>query len=147
MFGAKLFGIAGVVIAISAPVAAKLTTTTGVDFYLHDTYFVVAPLPVMWWLSLLFGTFAGLYYLLDWALGPRLNNNLTLAHFLLWVFSLVALLLEARGLARADQARQDPNQSWLLIAGLAAPILAFPGGAALFLVNLVRAMVLKLKTT
>ena len=135
------------VIAVFAPVLAKLVTATGFDFFLHDTYFVVAHLQVMWWLSLLFGAFAGLYYLLDWALGRRLHNGLTLAHFLLWVFSLVALLLEARGLAHADLARQDPNQSWLLMAGLATPILGFPGGAVLFLVNLARALVLKFKTT
>jgi heme/copper-type cytochrome/quinol oxidase subunit 1 len=146
MFGAKLFGIAGVLIAVLAPFAAKLTAAT-FDFYLHDTYFVIVPRDVMWELSLLFALVAGLYYVVGLALGRRLKKPLTLAHFLLWIFSLVVLILEARGLARADQAGQNPNESWLLIAGLAAPIFAFPGGAVLFLVNLARAIVLKFKTT
>jgi heme/copper-type cytochrome/quinol oxidase subunit 1 len=143
--GAKLFGIAALAIAVIALVPVKLTDTM-FDFYVHDTYIVVAARHAIFGFALLCGVFAGFYYFGDLALGHRLNHGLTLAHFLLWIFSLVVFALEAQGLARTIRSQQDPNQSWLLIAGFAAPLLAFIAGGILFLVNLAWAIVLKLKT-
>ncbi len=145
MFGAKLFGIAALAIAVIALVPGKLTDTT-FDFYVHATYIVVAGRHAILAVALLCGVFAGFYYFGDRALGLRLNNGMTLAHLLLWIFSFVVFVLEAHALGRTIRSQQDPNQSWVLIAGFVAPLLGFIIGGAFFLVNFAWAIVIKLKT-
>ena len=140
--GAKLFGIAALAIAVIAVVPVKLTDAM-FDFYLHATYIVVAARHAILGFALLCGVFAGLYYFGDRLLGHRLVNGLTLAHFLLWIFSFVIFVLEAHGLARAIRSQQDPRP---LLAGFAAPLLALIVGGILFITNLAWAIVLKLKT-
>ena len=141
MFGAKLFSIAAVAFALIA-LAPIWQTWAVVDYYLHDTYFVVPWRHAILAFALLCGLFGGFYYLADRVLAHRLNKGLALAHFLFWVFSPIVLALAAEGLSRRVQAGQAPNQSWLLLMGL-VPALSLIVGGALFLVNLVRAMVLK----
>ena len=144
MLGAKVFIIGAIAFALIAALPFKLTDAM-FDLYLRDTYFVVAPRHASLGFALLCGLFAGFYYLGDRVLGHRLNNGLAVAHFLLWAFSLVVLTLAAQGMGRALRAGQDPNQSWLFLAGLFVPIVSFLVGGAIFLVNLGWAIVLKLK--
>src|SRR2546425_105669 len=112
----------------------------------QGTYIVVAARYAILWTALLFGVFAVFYYFVDRGFGLRLNNGMSLAHFLLWIFSFVVFVLEAHGLARTIRSQQDPNQSWILLAGFVAPLLAFIVGGALFLANVAWAIVLRLKT-
>jgi heme/copper-type cytochrome/quinol oxidase subunit 1 len=143
--GAKLFGIAALAIAVIGVVPVKLTDVT-FDIYVHDTYIVLAARHAALGAALLCGVFAGFYYFGDRGLGLRLNNGMSLGHFLLWVISFVAFVLEADGLSRTIRSNQDPNQSWVLVAGFVAPVLAFIVGGAIFLVNIAWAIVLRLKT-
>lgn len=137
--------IAAVIIALIA-LAPIWQTCAVVDFYLHDTYFVVPWRHAILAFALLGGLFGGFYYLADRVLAHRLNTGLALAHFLFWVFSPIVLALAAEGLSRRVQAGQAPNQSWLLLMGL-VPALSFIVGGALFLVNLVWAIVMNVKTS
>ena len=125
-----------------ALVPVKLTDTM-FDFYVHGTYIVVAGRHAILTVALSFGVFAGFYYFGDRSLGLRLNNAMSLAHFLLWIFSFVVLVLEAHELARTIRSQQDPRP---LLAGFVAPLLAFIAGGILFITNLAWAIVLKLKT-
>jgi len=143
--GGKLFGIAALAIAVIAIFPGSLTDAI-FDFYVHGTYIVVAARYAILWTALLFGVFAVFYYFVDRGFGLRLNNGMSLAHFLLWIFSFVVFVLEAHGLARTIRSQQDPNQSWILLAGFVAPLLAFIVGGALFLANVAWAIVLRLKT-
>ena len=145
MVGAKLFGIAAMLIGVFAPVIARLTVAS-LDFYLHDTYFVIAPPHAFLGLSLLCGVFAGFYYFGDRILRLQLSASLILAHFLFWIFAFAVLAVEEVSIIHTILRGQDPNQSWLLIVGGAAPVLSFIIGAGLFVLNLTRAIVLKLKT-
>ncbi len=133
MFGAKLFSVAALIIVLIA-LAPIWPTFLAIDYYLHDKYFVVPLRHAILAFDLLCGLFAGFYYLADRVLAHRLNKGLALAHFLLWVFSPIVLALAIEGL-------RVGHQSWLLLAGLVP--LSFITGGALFLVNLVRAIVLK----
>ena len=144
MLGAKLFAIGAVAIALIAFLPLRLTTA--IDIHLRDTYFVIGPHHALLGSALLFSVFACFYYLGDRILGLPLNANLTLAHFLSWLFACAVLSVEVFGLIRAVLRGQDANQSWLLMAGGVAPLLLFIVGGILFLTNLARAIVLKLKT-
>ncbi len=146
MLGAKLFGTAALAIAVIALVVLKLTDAM-FDFYLHDTYFVVAPSHAILGSALLCAGLAVFYYFCDRALGLRLSRGMSLAHFLLWIFSFVAFALELHGLVRAIRSQQDPNQTWFLVVGFTAPLLAFIVGGFFFLVNVAWAIVLKFKTS
>ncbi len=117
MFGARLFGIAALAIAVIAVVPGKLTDTT-FDFYMHATYIVVAGRHAILAVALLCGVFAGFYYFGDRALGLRLNNGIVLAHFVLWIFSFVAFVLEAHGLARTIRSQQDPKSILAITCGI-----------------------------
>ena len=117
------------------------------DFYLHDMYFVVAPRHVALGLGLLWAVSAVVYFFSDQFLAHRLSNSLTLAHFLLWNFSFIALFLGSWSFARAIQSHHDPAQSWLLISAFVAPVVGFIVGGILFLSNLAWAILLKFKTT
>jgi cytochrome c oxidase subunit I len=145
MFGAQLFLIGAIAIALIASFPVKLTDAT-FDIYVHDTYFVVAPRHAILGFALLCGLFAGFYYLGDRILGHRLNNGLALAHFILWAVALIVLTLAPQSLGRALRAGQDPNQSWLFFVGLVTPVVSLIVGAGLFLVNVAWAIVLRLKT-
>jgi heme/copper-type cytochrome/quinol oxidase subunit 1 len=146
MFGAKLFAIAAIVITVIALVQGRLTDTT-FDFYVHATYIVVAARHAILGVALLCGAFAGFYYFGDRGLGLRLNNGMSLAHFLLWIFSFVVFALELHGFVEAIRSQQNPNQTYFVLVRFTVPMLTFIAAAALFLLNLAWAMVLKFKTT
>jgi len=116
------------------------------DIYMHDVYFVVAPRHVSIGLAALWGMFAVLYFFGDRALAHGLNKGLSMAHFMLWNFSFLALFSGSWGLDQTIQSHHDPTQSWLFVAGFVAPVLAFILGGILFVANLVFAIILKLKT-
>jgi heme/copper-type cytochrome/quinol oxidase subunit 1 len=142
MLAAKLFGIAAVAIALIA-----FRMHAAFDLYLHDTYFVVSHGQGILSFALLCAVFAALYYFGGRFLGSSLSKGLALAHFLLWVFALVAFSIMEFLLIHAVQARQDPNQSWPILAGSAVPALAFLAGGLLFLLNFALAIARKLRTS
>lgn len=142
MLGARLFGIAAVLIAATAMFPNRLATV-GLDLYLHDTYFVVPHRYSLFGFALLCGVIAGVYYLGDRASGNRLNDGLTIAHFLLWIFAVVTTFVVEFTAVRSVVSGRDPNQSWLVLLGRSAAFPAFVMGALLFLINVVRAMARK----
>ena len=137
--------MAALAISVIALVTLRLTVAA-FDFYLHDTYVVIAPTHAILLFSLLCGVIAVFYFFCDRALGLRLSRGMSLAHFLLWILALLALALEAYGLSHAVQSRQAQNQTWFLHVRLTVPLLAFVSGGILFLTNVGWAIVLKLKT-
>lgn len=139
ILGAKLFGIAAVLIAATSQLPVRLATA-GVDFYTHDTYFVIAPRRAILGFALLWGVIAAFYYFGDRASGNRLNNGLTLAHFVLWIFVALLFFAVEFTLIRAVLSGHDPNQSRLTLAAGIASLGAFLTGALLFVVNLTRGM-------
>jgi heme/copper-type cytochrome/quinol oxidase subunit 1 len=145
VLGAKLFAIGAVAIALIALVPIKPSDVRFPGFYFSDTYYVVAPTHGILGGALLCAGFAILYYLCDRLFRLRLSHGMSLAHFLLWVFTFAGYAFEAHWLVRAVLTQQGPNQSRLLIAGFVVPMLTFILGGLLFLVNVVRAIVLKLK--
>jgi heme/copper-type cytochrome/quinol oxidase subunit 1 len=120
---------------------------TAFDLYLHDTYFVVSHGQGILSFALLCAVFAAFYYFGGRFLGPRLSNGLALAHFLLWIFALVAFWVVEIALVHAVQARQGPNQSWPVLAGSAAAAIAFLVGGLLFLINFAWAVTRRLRTS
>lgn len=146
ILGVKLFGIAAVLIAVTSQLPIRAATAS-LDFYLHDTYFVVGPRYTIWGFALLWGVVAGFYYFGARALGNRLNNGLTLAHFVLWIFAVVTSFVVEFALVRAAQSGHAPNQSRLIFAGSIACVVAFLIGAVLFLVNFSWALVRKLRAS
>jgi heme/copper-type cytochrome/quinol oxidase subunit 1 len=144
ILGAKLFGIAAVVIAAVAFIPVK-PAYAAFDFYMHDTYFVVAHGHAILGFALLLGVFAGLYYFIDRILERRLNNGVSLAHFLLWISVPILISIEEHALLRSVASGKDPNQSQLILAGSAAVVLAFLIGGLLFLVNFAWAIIRKVR--
>ena len=146
MLGFRLFGIAAVTIAATAALPIRLATT-GIDFYMHDTYFVVPPRYSFFGFALVCFVIAFFYYFGGRASGNRLSNGLTLAHFLLWIFAVVISFAVEFTLVRAALSGHDPNQSWLILFGSVAAVPAFVIGGVLFLVNFALAMVRKVRAS
>ena len=146
MLGARLFGLAAVLVAVTAMLPVKLATA-GIDFVMHDTYFVIPPRYSYFGFALLCGLIAGFYYLADRASGNRLNKRLTIAHFLLWTFAVAISFAVEFTLVRAVVSGRDPNQSWLLPLGSLGAFPAFLIGGVLFLINFGWAMARKLRAS
>lgn len=145
ILGAKLFGIAAILIAVTSQLPIRLATA-GVDFYTRDTYFVLAPRYALLGFALLCGLIGGLYYLGDRASGNRLHKGLILAHFLLWILTVLISFAVECTLVRAVLEGRDPNPRWLVLAG-SVSVTAFLAGGLLFVVNLIRGMVSKLRAS
>ena len=92
------------------------------------------------------GVVAGFYYFAARPLGNRLNNGLTLAHFVLWIFAVVTFFAVEFAFVRAALSGHAPNQSWLILAGSVA-IPAFLIGGVLFLINFAWALARKLRAS
>lgn len=120
--------------------------TTSLDFYTHDTYFVVGPRYSILGFALLWGVIAGFYYLGDRASGNRLNNGLTLAHFAFWIFAVLISFWVEFAVVRAVLNGHDPNQPGLILAVRMA-IPAFLIGGALFLVNFAWALARRIRAS
>lgn len=146
MLGVRLFSILAVLIAATAMLPVKLATM-GLDFYMHDTYFVVPARYSFFGFALLCILIAAFYYLGDRASGNRLNNGLTIAHFLLWALAVALSFGVEFRLVRAVVSGHDPNQSWLVLLGSVAAVPAFLIGGVLFLINITWAMVRKLRAS
>lgn len=132
-------------IAATAALPIRLATT-GLDFYMHDTYFVVPPRYSFFGFALLCFVIAFFYYFGDRASGNRFNNGLTLAHFLLWILAVLISFAVEFMLVRAVLGGHAPNESRLILAGSVA-IPAFLIGGVLFLVNFALAMVRKVRAS
>ena len=133
-------------IALASQLPIK-PATANLDFYLHDTYFVVGPRYGFLGFALLGGVIAGVYYLGDRASGNRLNDGLTIAHFLLWTFAVVTTFVVEFTAVRSVVSGRDPNQSWLVLLGRNAAFPAFVMGALSLLINVVRAMARKVRAS
>lgn len=140
--GAKLFGLAAVTSIVIALVPSELTNLS-FDLYMHDTYFVVESHQAVLGFALLCVLFAGFYYLGDRLSGQRLKSGFVVAHFLLWIFAIIAFWVGERALLRAVISRQDPSQSSFVLGASAAAVLAFLVGGLTFVVNFAWAMVSK----
>lgn len=132
-------------IAVTSQLPLMLATA-GVDFYTHDTYFVLAPRYAFLGFALLCGLIGGLYYLGDRASGNRLHKGLTLAHFLFWIFAVLISFAVEFTLVRTVLGGHDPSQFWLVLAE-SASVAAFVIGALLFAVNFAWALVRKLRAS
>lgn len=138
MLGTKLFAVGAVAIALMALLPIRLTDAAP-DFYLHDTYYVVGPRYAMIGFALLCAVFAGFYYLGERVLGHPCSKGLSLGHFLLWIFALVAFWAQSLGFVRAVLSGHDPNP-WLIPVESSAVALALLTGGLLFLINFAMAI-------
>ena len=146
MLGFRLFSIAAVLIATTATFPNRLAAV-GLDLYMHDTYFVVPHRYSLFGFALLSGVIAGVYYFGARASGNRLNDGLTIAHFLSWTFAVVTTFVVEFTAVRSVVSGRDPNQSLLVLLGRSAAFPAFVIGAVLFLVNFALAMVRKVRAS
>src|SRR4030081_4157241 len=104
------------------------------DFVLHNSLFLVAPLPNITIGGLLFGAFAGYTYWFPKAFGFRLHEGLGKASFWCWIIGFyVAFMplyvLGLMGMTRRMQHYDVPAwRPWLVIAA---------GGAAIILAGII----------
>jgi len=142
---AKLFGSAALVIAATGFFINRFTrapfgiVTTGHISFSADQLLLA--------FALLCAVFAALYYLVDRGAGAHLSHALSISHFLLWMFAIVAFSVEEAALNDAVRTGHDPNQSWLILGGSAAAVLAFFIGGLLFVLNLVLAITRRLRAS
>jgi len=110
--GAKLFGIAALVIAVIALVPARATDTS-LDLYVHATYIVVTPRYAILAFALLCGAFCWPLLFVGHALGEPIERRPD-SH----PFSVVVFLTHPihPGSARAASARIRPDSKALLNA-------------------------------
>ena len=144
--GAKLFGTAALVIAVIGFFVGRLPHAA-FGFVVEVSHIVLSTDHVLLAFALLCGIFAASYYLADRAMGARLSAVLSVGHFLLWMFALVAFSVEEVALAHTLQSGRDPNQSRLILGGSAAAVLAFLVGGLLFLINLAWAITRRFRTS
>lgn len=110
------------------------------DLALHDTYFVVVHLHYVLHLPLVFGFFAGWYYLFPKITGYAYSDTLGRVHFWLLFIGVAATLLPqvilasglvGRGITAADWFRGSNLVSWIGSALAAAGIFVFFANMAL----------------
>jgi cytochrome c oxidase subunit 1 len=85
--------------------------STSMDIYLHDTYFVVGHFHLTMAASVLFGSFAAIYFWFPKMFGKQMNRALGVVHF---VFSLLPVLavfgiMMAIGFAGMQRRLYDPS--------------------------------------
>src|SRR5207247_6018449 len=85
---AMLNALAFVAMFIIGGLSGIFMAATPVDISIHDTYFIVAHLHYVLFLSSLFGIFAGIYYWFPKMFGRMMNDSLGKWHFALtFIFS------------------------------------------------------------
>ena len=100
-----LFAVGFLIVFLFGGVTGVLLASPPVDFYVHDTYFVIAHFHEVLFGSAVFGGFAGLYYWYPKMTGRMLREGLGKASFWLmfigfWVTYLPQYLLGLRGMPR-----------------------------------------------
>jgi hypothetical protein len=132
--GAKLFGSAALVIAALGLLFGGFKYAPFGRVIIDHTSFSADHLLLAF--ALLCGVLALLHYLADSGTQARSSTVLSVGHFLLWMFALIAFCFGEIALDQAVRTGHDPNQSSLAIGGSAAAVLAFFVGGLLFLINL-----------
>ena len=142
---AMMFSIALPAVFVFGGITGILLAMFPVDWYLHDTYFVVAHFHYTLFGGAVFGYLAGLYYWFPKMTGRFLNEGLGKVSFwLIFIgFNVTFLVQHALGLdgmvRRID--RYAPNQgwdSWNLISTIGSYILGL--GILLTLINVVHSV-------
>ncbi|MDA8296032.1 MAG: cytochrome c oxidase subunit I [Actinomycetota bacterium] len=102
---AMLFAVGFLIVFLFGGVTGVLLASPPVDFYVHDTYFVIAHFHEVLFGSAVFGGFSGLYYWYPKMTGRMLREGLGKASFWFmfvgfWVTYLPQYLLGLRGMPR-----------------------------------------------
>jgi heme/copper-type cytochrome/quinol oxidase subunit 1 len=143
MVPAKLF--AGATLALVATlVVARLWTRTPqdaamADIYIHDTYFVVAGRHFLLLGILICAASAIVYYACALWLNLSLNGTLVLMHFACVIFAMLALFWEVLAARRAIEAMSHATTN------IVVPLLSLFLGCALFGVNIIWALIVRLR--
>jgi cytochrome c oxidase subunit 1 len=80
---AMLNALAFVAMFVIGGLSGIFMAATPVDVYFHDTYFIVAHIHYVLFMSSLFGIFAGIYYWFPKMFGKKMNETLGKWHFVL----------------------------------------------------------------
>jgi cytochrome c oxidase subunit 1 len=80
---AMLNALAFVAMFVIGGLSGIFMAATPVDVYFHDTYFIVAHIHYVLFMSSLFGIFAGVYYWFPKMFGKKMNETLGKWHFVL----------------------------------------------------------------
>jgi cytochrome c oxidase subunit 1 len=78
---AMLNALAFVSLFVIGGLSGIFMAATPVDVYIHDTYFIVAHIHYVLFMSSIFGIFAGVYYWYPKMFGKRMNETLGKIHF------------------------------------------------------------------
>jgi cytochrome c oxidase subunit 1 len=80
---AMLFALSFVALFVIGGLSGIFMAATPVDVYIHDTYFIVAHLHYVLFMSSIMGIFAGIYYWFPKMFGRLMNERWGKVHFLL----------------------------------------------------------------
>jgi cytochrome c oxidase subunit 1 len=110
---AMLNALAFVSLFVIGGLSGIFMAATPVDVYIHDTYFIVAHLHYVLFMSSIFGIFAGIYYWYPKMFGRMMNETLGKIHFFLtFIFSNgVFYPMHILGVAGMRRRIFDPSQS------------------------------------
>ncbi len=146
---AKLF--AGATLALVATlIVARLWTRAPhdaplADIYIHDVYFVVAGRHFLLLGILICAASAIVYYACARWLNLSLNGTLVLMHFACVICAMLALFWEVLAARRAIEAMRHAQDSGYVTTNVVVPMLALLLGFALFGVNFILALIVRLR--
>jgi cytochrome c oxidase subunit 1 len=110
---AMLNALAFVSLFVIGGLSGIFMAATPVDVYIHDTYFIVAHLHYVLFMSSIFGIFAAIYYWFPKMFGRRMNETLGKVHFFLTFVASNCTFYPMHILGVAGLRRRifDPSQS------------------------------------
>ena len=112
---------------------------------MHDIYFVVAGRHFLLLGILICASSSIAYYACARWLNLSLNGTLAVLHFACIVCTILALLWEVLALKRATETMSHAEHSWFVTTNVLVPTLSFFLGCALFGVNVIWAVMAKLR--
>ena len=130
---AMLNALAFVSLFVIGGLSGIFMAATPVDIYIHDTYFIVAHLHYVLFMSSIFGIFAGIYYWYPKMFGRMMNETLGKVHFALTFIAANCIFFPMHILGTAGLRRRifDPTQA--VFEGHLQPINQFMSISALVL--------------
>jgi cytochrome c oxidase subunit 1 len=110
---AMLNALAFVGLFVIGGLSGIFMAATPVDVYIHDTYFIVAHLHYVLFMSSIFGIFAGLYYWYPKMFGRTMNETLGKVHFALTFVAANCTFFPMHIIGTAGMRRRiaDPTQT------------------------------------
>jgi cytochrome c oxidase subunit 1 len=130
---AMLNALAFVALFVIGGLSGIFMAATPVDVYIHDTYFIVAHLHYVLFMSSIFGIFAGLYYWYPKMFGRRMNETLGKIHFALTFIASNCVFYPMHILGTAGLRRRIADPSYSLFEAHLQPINVFMSISALVL--------------